>query len=168
MGDKAFDAVFLLLSEDVVWLIAMATVFALAHLRRDVVCIRFFWLAALATGISDVLAFRLLKPFFGRIRPCYQFPELVRLVQASCGSEFGFPSNHAANGMAMATIGICLLKPRYSIVVAALAVLVGFSRIYLGVHFPGDVLFGFFVGASVALAILVIERRVLKFAKHVK
>ena len=57
---------------------------------------------SLSVGSSDVVSYRLLKPFFARERPCYVEKD-VRLLAAGCGSKYGFPSNHSANAMAFAT-----------------------------------------------------------------
>ena len=103
----------------------------------------------LAVGISDEVAFQILKPTFARKRPCYEYTD-VRLVQDGCGSEFGFPSNHAANAMAAAVVtGLTARRRRLGLVLMSIATAVGFSRIYLGVHFPGDVLAGFVLGGLV-------------------
>jgi undecaprenyl-diphosphatase len=108
------------------------------------------FVAVLALSLSDLLTFRILKPFFERERPCYAL-EGVNLWEESCGSEFGMPSNHAANTMAVCFLLCSVLRQRRYLLIP---LLVGFSRVILGVHYPGDVLAGFFVGLLVALAFL--------------
>lgn len=90
----------------------------------------------------------LLKHWFTTERPCHAL-EGVRLL-AGCGRN-SFPSNHALNMAAVAT----WLGWHYRALIApmtVLAVLVGISRIYLGVHYPGDVLFGWIWGVLFATA----------------
>jgi len=97
----------------------------------------------IAVGLSDVCAARLIKPLAHRARP--EFTEKnVRLLVPSQKS-FGFPSNHAANTFAA---GFFLLAayPGMGILGIIIAVLVSYSRVYVGVHYPLDVIFGGFLG----------------------
>lgn len=105
--------------------------------------LRFGGCLLLALTISDVLCFRVLKPIVARTRPCYQQP--ARVINPGCGSEYGFPSNHAANAMTAATF-ISLQNPLFAPLATLLAFAVGFSRVYAGVHYPFDVMAGFIVG----------------------
>lgn len=86
-----------------------------------------------------------------RLRPCHD-PEvnsLMRLVKASCGGKFGYFSAHAANSFAVAFFFTFLLKsklPYIGIFLMLWAFIVAYSRIYIGVHFPLDVLTGIGIG----------------------
>jgi undecaprenyl-diphosphatase len=103
--------------------------------------------------LSDQLA-NLLKNGVQRLRPCRD-PEigpLVHVVRNRCGGAFGFVSGHAANSFAL-TVFISLLFRKSWLTVSMLcwAVLISYSRIYLGVHYPGDVLGGAVLGTAVAM-----------------
>jgi undecaprenyl-diphosphatase len=154
LGRDYLDPLLLLLSSELFWGILFGLALIFVHIKRDRQGIKFIWLALVGIGITDLFAYRVLKPLIGRMRPCYQFEALVRLVPQGCGSEFGFPSNHAANAMVIATVAFGIFGYRRGAWVFLLALLVGFSRIYLGVHFPGDVLFGYLVGALFGLGLL--------------
>ena len=92
----------------------------------------------------------LFKDYFERFRPCHDetINDQIRIVKASCGGLYGFFSAHAANSFAVATFFYFSFK-RFSSNFKYLflwAIIVSYSRIYIGVHFPADVLFGSFFG----------------------
>ena len=98
----------------------------------------------------------LFKNYFKRLRPCHDesIAHLVRLVQARCGGLYAFFSAHASNSMAVAVFFGLLLKKRFKYLFYILliwAIMVSYSRIYLGVHFPLDVFTGMTIGAIYAL-----------------
>jgi undecaprenyl-diphosphatase len=106
-------------------------------------------LLVLATAAADAIAYQILKPSFGRLRPCHAL-ESVRLL-VNCGGQYGFVSNHAANMFAsMTTLGIFYRKSRPYLL--GFAGLIAFTRVYVGVHYPGDVLFGGLLGFGLAYA----------------
>ena len=98
--------------------------------------------------LSDQISVHLFKNGFERLRPCHDagLQQLIHLV-GNCGGQFGFVSSHAANTFALASFLIYVMKSKsifYIMIIWAFAV--SYSRIYLGVHYPGDVLVGAVVG----------------------
>ncbi len=101
--------------------------------------------------LTDQISVRLFKDVFMRFRPCHD-PELegmVRTLYGQCGGKYGFISSHAANTFGLAVFtGLILRRPFKWLLPLMLfwALLVSYSRIYLGVHYPGDILGGALVG----------------------
>jgi undecaprenyl-diphosphatase len=160
LGAPWLDGVMLAISSRLVWVLAALIILGYLAWRRRGRALVFALLLGATLGVSDFVTFQVLKPTFSRMRPCYALQD-VRLVQPSCGGDYGLPSNHAANAMAMA-VAISVTSERRRVMwplTLALTFLVGLSRVYLGVHYPGDVLAGFAVGALVALPAVFAWRR---------
>ncbi len=93
--------------------------------------------------LSDQFSSSFCKPFFARLRPCHQLIN-IHIVN-SCGGQYGFISSHAANTFGLAFFLFLLFKKnypnsRYTLLVWA--AFVSYSRIYVGVHYPLDILVG--------------------------
>jgi undecaprenyl-diphosphatase len=104
---------------------------------------------------SDQLSVHAFKEVFQRLRPCHEplLEGLVHTVNGRCGGLYGFVSSHAANSFAAAFLSLGLMKKRwFTILMISWATLVSYSRIYLGVHYPGDVIGGAILGALIGYA----------------
>lgn len=123
-------------------------------------------------AISDFTSASLIKPYFHRTRPCNNayLLQLARVL-VPCGSGYSFPSSHAANHFALgifmaATLGrkikllwfVCLLW----------AILVGYSQIYVGVHFPADIVFGGTIGIITSILTSILFNRFFKLERRIK
>lgn len=126
----------------------------------------FILFIALVITLADQSSVHLFKNVFERLRPS-NTPELegmVHLVNGYRGGGFSFVSSHAANSFAVAALVFLWMKERWlTIVMLVWASLVAYSRIYLGVHFPADVLFGALWGLLCGLLIHLLQLRIFAF-----
>jgi undecaprenyl-diphosphatase len=119
--------------------------------------------AALLIGASDFVASGILKPWIARLRPCHE-PELEAWVKVvgKCGGQFGFVSSHAANSVALAVFAWRVAPHRVvGWAVVGFALLHSYSRIYMGVHYPGDILGGALVGIVLAILFTTFAPRIV-------
>tara|TARA_X000001036_G_scaffold315239_1_gene293713 strand:- start:4318 stop:4917 length:600 start_codon:yes stop_codon:yes gene_type:complete len=117
-----------------------------------------------AAGISDAVCAQIIKPWVGRIRPSHEFIEYINLL-VSKGGKWSFPSNHAANSFAFATV-LSYFYDKNKTMIFSIASVIAFSRVYVGVHYPLDIIFGSLLGYTVSWIILsvwvIIKMRELK------
>jgi undecaprenyl-diphosphatase len=106
-----------------------------------------------------------------RLRPCHEpsLQGLVHIVHDKCGGSFGFYSSHASNHFSLAVILNYFLKPHYkyfTVLIFSWAAIISYSRIYLGVHYPGDVIsgaiMGIFLGWVCYKLYLLLKQRIIK------
>jgi undecaprenyl-diphosphatase len=130
------------------------------HFKKDT------WIVLIGITItillSDQITSGFMKPFFARLRPSREpsLQGLVYLVNGYTGGKYGFASSHAANTFATALFFWMLFKDQYRWlwVLFVWAVVMTYSRIYLGVHYPGDILVGMLVGFGAAYTGYKIQR----------
>jgi undecaprenyl-diphosphatase len=98
----------------------------------------------LSVGVSDLFAYRVVKPALQRPRPSFTLEDVQLRVERHSG--YSFPSNHAANSFAGATL-LSLIAPGIAPFFMTFAFIVSLSRVYVGVHYPFDILAGAMIGA---------------------
>ena len=104
-------------------------------------------------ALSDQLSSSFLKFLIDRPRPCHELPNVHLLV--GCGSGYSFPSSHAVNNFAAAVV-LSYFMPRWVWSFICYASIIAFSRIYIGVHYPSDVLAGAVIGSLVGFLVIVV------------
>lgn len=108
--------------------------------------------AILMVIFTDLISVNLFKEIFQRLRPCHE-PDLIdkmHLAARNCGGQYGFISSHAANHFAIAVFFARYFRRRnFSTFIYIWAIVISYSRIYLGVHYPGDILGGIIIGSII-------------------
>lgn len=127
---------------------------------------------ALVVTLADQISVKAFKEVFQRLRPSHNpaLEDLIHLVKNKKGGKFGFVSSHAANTFAVAFFLSLLFKYRYfSIFIFIWAAVVSYSRIYLGVHYPFDILGGAILGSIIGWSVYLLHQfSQKKLSKHFK
>ena len=128
--------------------------------------------ALLTLGASDFLSSQVIKKTIMRPRPCHVEDEISGMVlRINCGTGFSFTSSHATNHMALAIFIILTTMPvwkKWRWAFLPWALLIGFAQVYVGVHYPFDVLCGFLLGSLVGatMALLYKKSKWTYFSHH--
>jgi undecaprenyl-diphosphatase len=151
LANPVADIFFITLAESKLFLISVIVLALILGWRGSTRIKLGIALALICVVLLDPFTHYILKPLFARPRPCHVLDDLRFIV--GCGGRYGFPSNHAVNVFAAMTV-LSLFIRRYWGVFIAIAVLVGLSRIYLGRHYPTDVLAGALIGTVLSIFLL--------------
>ena len=166
LGSKSFDFIWLLITNKFLnFIIYFSLLFAVFKRYGRTRALNVFLLAVILIFMVDQTT-NLSKFFFGRLRPCYdeEISLLSRLVTSHCGGKFSFFSAHASNSFALATFFSIIFKKIkiLRIVIVFLAILIAYSRIYIGVHYPLDVIIGALFGVFFSITYIYFINKNLK------
>lgn len=109
----------------------------------------------IAIALTDQLCANVIRPIVERMRPSNIYNPIsneVHIVDGYRGGAFGFPSCHAANSFALATfMSLLFATRRFTIFILLWAFINSYTRLYLGVHYPGDLIIGAIIGSGIGL-----------------
>lgn len=137
-----------------IWIILSIVFIAIPKTRKiGVVC-------ACSLALTFLIDNVILKNIVARIRPYDAIENLNRLIGAQ--SDFSFPSGHSGSSFSVAVVMFREMPKKIGITALILAVLIALSRLYVGVHYPSDVLAGCIVGTIIALICCCVYHRISK------
>ena len=167
-SDKVMHA----LSGKLIWVplyLAILIYLGIKYKRKFFIILLFIILAATLADQSSVLV----KNIVQRLRPCHvqSLEGVVHLYNGECGGKFGFVSSHATNSFDVALLSLLFIKRRwFTISIIIWAIVVGYTRIYLGVHYPGDVICGSLLGAFIGWGVfnlyVLTDNKILQHIKY--
>ncbi|MBO4653159.1 MAG: phosphatase PAP2 family protein [Lachnospiraceae bacterium] len=152
--DKIFPNITFLGDAGIFWIALTAVLLCFKKTRRAAVC------SMIALVGSLLLNNILLKPLVNRVRPYEVIDGLVLIGKKA--TDGSFPSGHTAASIASAVAMCRYLKKRWSVPLIVLALMISFSRLYIGIHYPTDVLAGLLDGILLAVIAWVIESRLYR------
>jgi undecaprenyl-diphosphatase len=151
-----WDKIMHAISGRVIWAplyLAILICLGIKYKRKFIIILLFI---ILAVALADQLSVQLFKNLVQRLRPCHEpaLNGLIHLVNGECGGLYGFVSSHATNSFNIALLSLLFFRKRwFTISIILWALIIGYSRIYLGVHYPGDVICGSILGTLIGWSI---------------
>lgn len=151
LNSPFLDQIMHILTGKIIWIplyLAILIYLGVKYKRKFLIILLFIILAATMADQISVL----IKNAVERPRPCHEpvLSGFVHTFNGECGGAFGFVSSHATNSFNVALLSLLFIRKRwYTISIIIWALVIGYTRIYLGVHYPGDVVCGSVLGASI-------------------
>ena len=149
----SLDALMLLMRQAYTWIPLYLFMLLFFHFNTKKYLLQIVAVTAFTFAITDFTSAAFLKPLIGRLRPCYD-PTITFEINnlPGCGGQFSMPSSHASNHFGLASLWFMIIKKlldRRWYWLWVWAFIIGYSQVYVGVHFPADVLVGGLFGCTI-------------------
>jgi len=162
LSNPAFDKFFAIITNVRYWM-PVYVLFGLLLIIKGKKKGRIALILAIAMiAASDQFGYRILKEFFHRPRPFNTLQDVILPIGPT--GTYSFPSNHALNNFAVATF-FSLIYPKYKAPLFIVAILISISRVYLGVHYPSDILGGAAIGTIFGFTFAYLHATIMKYWK---
>ncbi len=159
-----WDNAFWMISSIIIWIPLYAVIlYAIIKSQKGQSWITILSLIILVV-LCDQISHEVFKHGFERLRPTHDplLKDFVKIIHGYRGGKYGFVSSHATNTMGLAVLSSLLFRNKvYSIFIYSWALIISYSRIYLGVHYPGDVVGGLILGALLGFGVYKLYKLVI-------
>ena len=157
LNSPFFDTIMSAISGQILWIpYFLAIIFLFFKKNSKKIAIIGILFLIIAVGLSDYSSVHAFKEVFKRLRPCHNqaIADTVHLIKNHCGGQYGFVSSHSANFFSISMFSSLFIKnKKFSYIAFLFAIIVAYSRIYLGVHYLTDVIGGAILGISISFII---------------
>lgn len=162
-SSPAIDWFFLALRHEFTWIPLYAFMLFWIYKKHRAILWKFVFLTLVTFAITDFTSSSIFKPILMRERPCYDehLKDVIRNI-IGCGGRYGLPSSHASNHFGIASfwfLSISWMSNRKWYWLWIWAFLICYAQVYVGKHFPGDVIFGAIFGSMVGALIAMLFKR---------
>jgi undecaprenyl-diphosphatase len=161
-----FDLIMPWIRDKYIWIPFYAFILSFVIINFKKQALIFMLFAGLCVASTDIISSHVIKKNVKRIRPCNQDDKLDVRLLVNCGSGYSFTSSHATNHFGIASFlffAMGMAFGRYRYLLFLWAGLIAYAQVYVGVHFPLDIIFGsllgFFVGSIWAEVYLITSKR---------
>jgi len=144
IANPIFDIFFPIITNQDIWIIPILLGIIILSIRGGTKGRIASIVLIIGVILADYSSAQIIKPYFQRLRPSHDILDQIRLLVPK-GGRYGFVSSHAANMYVSATI-LGYFYSKQKRLFFTIAFLVAFSRVYVGVHYPADIVFGGFLG----------------------
>lgn len=158
LANPVTDFIMPILTSDILLRVSYGAAMVLMLWKGDA---RMRWLvlvSVIVLACTDQMSAGMLKPLIARLRPCHELADINLLV--GCGGGKSMPSSHAANAFGQAIL-FALLYKRVRWYLIGFASLVALSRVFVGVHYPADILFGAALGVIIGMVLALIFEQIM-------
>lgn len=172
LNSPFWDPIMYALSGRLIWVplyLSILVYLAMKYKTKFYVIVLFIILAATLADQTSVF----IKNLVQRPRPCHEplLEGLVHMVNGECGGIYGFVSSHAANSFDVALLSLLLIRKHwFTIFIIIWALIVSYTRIYLGVHYPADSICGMLVGILIGWGVVrlyyLADQKILQHKKY--